>query len=215
MNPLAEELNRILDEKSPLVLKLLSKFGKEIYFPKGILSQSQEANEKAHKFNATLGIATEGGHPMFLPSVDQFINNIHPRDVYPYAPAAGKQDLRKLRLKKIYNDNPRLNDKKLSLPIVTCGITHGLSLVGDLFVDPEDCIILPDKFWGNYRLMYEVRYGGKITTFPLFNDMGGLSVSQFRTTVEKCGKEKKKLIILLNFPIIQLVIHLLLMRRVR
>jgi len=29
-------------------------------------------------------------------------------------------------------------------------VTHALSLVGDLFVDKGDLVLLPDKFWENY-----------------------------------------------------------------
>ena len=44
MNPQAEELNKIIQEKSSVVFELLSERGKEIYFPKkGILGQTAEA----------------------------------------------------------------------------------------------------------------------------------------------------------------------------
>ena len=49
---------------------------------------------------------------------------------------------------------PLLKGKHFSQPIVTSAITHGLALVGDLFVDEGDVIVLPDKLWGNYRLIF-------------------------------------------------------------
>ncbi len=53
MNPQAEELNRIIQEKSSVVFELLSQRGKEIYFPKkGILAQSAEAGKAS--INATI-----------------------------------------------------------------------------------------------------------------------------------------------------------------
>ena len=64
MNPLAVELNKILERRNPQVLEMLSKVGKALFFPKGILSQSAEAKEKAHRINATIGIAKESGHTM-------------------------------------------------------------------------------------------------------------------------------------------------------
>jgi hypothetical protein len=48
---------------------MLSEVGKDLYFPKGILTQGAEAKEKAHRFNATIGMATEKGRTMYLPSV--------------------------------------------------------------------------------------------------------------------------------------------------
>ena len=64
VNPLARDLNDRLLAAAPEVLEMLSGLGRRLYFPKGILSQSAEANQKAHRFNATIGIATEGDGPM-------------------------------------------------------------------------------------------------------------------------------------------------------
>ena len=79
MNPLAQELNQVIQAANPHVFEMLSQVGKELYFPKGILSQSAEAKEKAHKFNATIGMATEGGRTMYLPSVMSMISCSYPR----------------------------------------------------------------------------------------------------------------------------------------
>ena len=59
--PLAAELNSILEREAPQVLHMLSALGKRFYFPKGIISQSAEAKAKAHRFNATIGIALPAG----------------------------------------------------------------------------------------------------------------------------------------------------------
>ena len=69
MNPLATELNEIIRKENPEVFEMLSNLGKEMFFPKGILTQSAEAKVKAKRFNATLGVATEGGKHMSLPSL--------------------------------------------------------------------------------------------------------------------------------------------------
>ena len=58
MNALAEELNEAL--AGTAAERLLSDMGKRMYFPKGIVSQSAEADERAHRFNATIGMAYEG-----------------------------------------------------------------------------------------------------------------------------------------------------------
>jgi hypothetical protein len=39
MNPLAEALNQIVAQCNPNILDMLSGIGKQLYFPKGILSQ--------------------------------------------------------------------------------------------------------------------------------------------------------------------------------
>ena len=62
MNPLALELNAALEDGNAHILSTLSAVGRHLFFPKGILSQSAEAKEQAHRINATIGIAKEGGH---------------------------------------------------------------------------------------------------------------------------------------------------------
>ena len=59
MNPLAQELNQILDQGNPHLMEMLSTIGKKLFFPKGLLTQGAEAKEKAHRMNATIGIAKE------------------------------------------------------------------------------------------------------------------------------------------------------------
>ena len=89
MNPLAQELNNQLSQHNAHVLDMLSDLGKNLFFPKGILTQSAEAKEKAHRFNATIGIATEGKGPMFLQCIQDKLSAFDPKDIYPYAPPAG------------------------------------------------------------------------------------------------------------------------------
>ena len=39
MNPIAQQLNDLIETGNPDVLKMLSRMGKDLFFPKGILSQ--------------------------------------------------------------------------------------------------------------------------------------------------------------------------------
>ncbi len=199
INPLARQLNEEIQRLLPTVLSMLSSLGRRLYFPKGILSQSAEADERAHRFNATIGIATEGGMPMHLPSIQRHLSGIAPDRAYPYSPSAGRPALRTRWREKLLDENPTLRGKQFGQPIVTSAITHGLSLVGDLFVDPGDVIVMPDKLWGNYRLLYELRRGAQIATFP-FYDQGGFNLGGFAATLERCSRGREKLILLLNFP---------------
>jgi aspartate/methionine/tyrosine aminotransferase len=199
VNPLAQQLNEQLDAAAPEVLEMLSSYGKRLYFPKGILSQSAEAKEKANRFNATIGIATEGGGPMYLDSVQEHLRGIEARDAYTYAPAAGRPGLRDLWREKLLAENPSLADKAFGKPIVTAAITHGLAVAGELFVDEGDRILLPDQLWGNYRLNFEVGKGAEIVTFP-FYDGGGFNTAAFADALASEAEGRDKLIVLLNFP---------------
>ena len=199
LNPLAQELNARLQAEAPAVFDMLSGLGRRLYFPRGILSQTAEAKEKAHRFNATIGIATEGHRPTYLPAVLDHIDGIEPADVVNYAPPAGRMSLRERWREKQLAENPSLAGKAFGLPIVTAALTHGLALAGDLFVDPGDRIVLPDQLWGNYRLTYEVRLGAELATFPFYAGRG-FNTEALAQALAAHAAEREKLIVLLNFP---------------
>jgi aspartate/methionine/tyrosine aminotransferase len=92
-----------------------------------------------------------------------------------------------------------MRGKELGLPIVTSALTHGLSLVAELFIEPGDLILIPDQLWGNYRLTFEVRHQGVIETFPLFAGEG-FNRDGFAAALAKAGDRARKVIVILNFP---------------
>jgi aspartate/methionine/tyrosine aminotransferase len=200
MNPLAKELNELINQHNPYVLEMLSELGKNLFFPKGILTQSAEAKEKAHKYNATIGIATEKGGPMYLECIHRKLSAFDPKDIYPYAPPAGKPELRKLWTEKMLRENPSMQGKHISNPVVTSALTHGLSIVGDLFIDAGDHLVLPDMLWGNYNLTFGTCNGGVLKRHATFTEQGGYNTEAFRAELKKTAAEKGKAVVLLNFP---------------
>ena len=200
MNPIAEELNQIIENDNPKILEMLSDVGKNLFFPKGILSQSAEAKEKAHRLNATIGIATEKGRTMRFDSIMESIAGILPEGSLTYAPSFGLLSLRKRWQDELSEKNPSLSGKRISLPVVTSGITHGISILGDVWVDPGDVIIVPDMMWGNYNLILNVRRGAALKHYPLFSESSGFNLTAFEECVESEAKNHSKIIVLLNFP---------------
>ena len=196
MNPIAKELNTVL--KGTVVETLLSNYGKRFYFPKGIVSQSGEAKKKATLYNATIGMATKGGVPMSLASVRDQLPGLAEGEIFPYAPTPGVPDLRELWRKEMVEKNPALKGKLTSLPLVTTGLTHGLSVLADMFLDKGDSVIVPDMYWGNYNLIFEGRIESKIVSFPFFNDQGGLNVEALKNTISNLPGDK--VVLVLNFP---------------
>ena len=196
MHALAEELNQKIRAESRVTYELLSERGRQLFFPKGILSQSAEAKEKANRFNATIGEATEGNGPMVLASVISHVKDISPADAVRYAPAQGRADLRQAWRQKLLAENPTLRERSFGLPIVTHAITHGLALVGDLFVGPGDRVLIPDMLWDNYALNFETRLGGVVETFATY-DGQRFNVPGMRAAL-LAGPSKQ--ILVLNFP---------------
>lgn len=164
-----------------------------------ILSQSAEATKKATRFNATIGIATENHVPMHFEHIQDTLHEYYPKDIYPYAPPSGKLELRSEWKRKLLRENPSLQEKWMGLPINTNALTHGLSLAADLFVNENDTIILPDKYWGNYQTIFHVRRGAHLKTFKLFDESENFNFWSFKQCLMK-QKDAGKAIVLLNFP---------------
>lgn len=198
MNPLAKELNDNIAAHEAFVLDMLAPMGQALFFPKGILSQTAEAKQKAKRFNATIGIAKEEGHAMYLPVVMDQLSTLSPDNVLPYAPSPGLPALRQKWKESMIQKNPSLEGKPISLPVVTSGITHGISLVADLFAGPGDVVLMPDMYWGNYNLAFAVRHGARIEKYSFFKD-NGYNVNALREAIAD-HKPAGKLIISLNFP---------------
>lgn len=199
LNPLAAELNDLIAKEQPQVLGHLSQIGKGLFFPKGILTQAAEAKTKAHRYNATIGIATEAGEAMHLDAVHHYFNDLDPNELYPYAPSFGLLDLRQAWARKQRREMPHLGDHPTSLPVVTNALTHALSVIGELTIDPGDHVLLPDQLWGNYRLTWGVQRGAKLSTFPFFDEsLSTFNLSGFREALAK--HQSRKLIVVLNFP---------------
>jgi len=200
MNPIARDLNRIIQKGNPHLMEMFSDVGRHLFFPKGILSQSAEAKEKAHKLNATIGIATEQGRTMHFPSVMDTICDLQPEASLTYAPSFGIPAFRKVWQDALVEKNPSLAGKTFSLPVVTCGITHAISMFADVWADPGERVILPDMMWGNYNMIMNVKRGLEISHFPLFSKDGGFNLAAFEDKLQSEAQKYDKINVLLNFP---------------
>lgn len=190
-------LNKAIEAANPAVLSMLSERGKRIYFPKmGILAQSAEARGKA--INATIGTAlAEDGAPLCLPSIAAQMN-LPKGAAFPYAPSPGLPEIREQWGRMLLQKNPGLAGKAISQPVVSCALTHGLSVAAYMFCNDGDVLLTPDLYWENYDLIFGVSYGGQIVTYPAFNAAGGFNLDGLRQAM--AARTEKKLIISLNFP---------------
>ena len=195
MNPLAIELNEVLDKSS--AGPFLSALGRRLFFPKGIIAQSAEAKKTA-KVNATLGMAFSGGKPLALSSLQKQFPGLTPEEIVVYAPTAGVEAFRQAWKATLVKKNPSLQGTDFSLPVVVPGITAGISYIADLFLDEGQVMLAADPSWDNYSLVFTERRGGVLKGIPFFTS-AGLDTGAF----EKALKEEAAgglVRIILNFP---------------
>ena len=197
LNPLAQELNECL--KDTVAGKLLSDEGSRMYFPKGIIAQSEEAKKGASKANGTIGMTIINGTPAILPSIQKSVPSFDARSLVAYAPTAGQKEFRTIWQKQIIDKNPLLKTKKTSLPVVVPGLTAGLSYIADLFIDETKPLLAPDPSWDNYALIVEARRGAELHPFDFF-DGGKIDTVSLENAVKKEAASYGSVRLLFNFP---------------
>ncbi|MFC1830245.1 aminotransferase class I/II-fold pyridoxal phosphate-dependent enzyme, partial [Thermodesulfobacteriota bacterium] len=113
---------------------------------------------------------------------------------------SGIPALRSVWKASLFEKNPSLAGKNISLPVVTCGITHAISMFTDVWIDPGDVVVLPEMMWGNYNMIMNVRKGAKISQYTLFTANGGYNLVAFEEKIRETAENHDKIIVLLNFP---------------
>lgn len=194
IHPLAQALNETLQAEGCSLYSFLSTRGVHAYFPwKGILGQSAAA--RGSEINATIGTALEeDGGPLCLDCLTNLTKL--PSSAFLYAPSWGNPTLRQIWREMMIRKNPSLADKDFSTPVVTHALTHGLYVAANLFLDPDDSVIIPDLYWDNYELLFQEARGAKFNFFPMFEN-GKFNVCGLTSRLAEPGEKK---VILLNFP---------------
>ncbi|MDR2478751.1 MAG: aminotransferase class I/II-fold pyridoxal phosphate-dependent enzyme [Treponema sp.] len=197
MNPLADELNTILE--GTIAGRLLSNLGRRFYFPRGIIAQSAEAKKSASMANGTIGMAYSGGKPLILSAIADNMASLTPEESVAYAPTAGVEKARTVWKDLLIQKNPSLDPAGISMPVVVPGLTSGLSLAADMFISKGSSLISSDPCWDNYSLIFEVRRGAELAGVPFFSVGPGLDMEAIRSAVRHMARSGTVRIIF-NFP---------------
>jgi aspartate/methionine/tyrosine aminotransferase len=164
----AQRSNEILQREAPAVWASLSDLGRRIHFPRDIPFQAAEA--RSVTYNGTIGQITDGrGQALRLEGLDLALAGLEPADrntALLYSPMAGLPELRE-RWRQ-WQRRAAPVDRPSSLPIVTVGMTHGVSIAADLFGGLDKPVAVPEPFWGNYRQIFGTRGGARVLGAPLF-----------------------------------------------
>jgi aspartate/methionine/tyrosine aminotransferase len=145
-----EEVNQAVRTASPAFFDALSDLGRRVAYPPDIPFQAAQARDKT--YNGTIGQITDGrGVAVSLPSMSTVMAGLDDDDLsraFLYSPVS----------------------KPSTLPQVTNGLAHGLSIVADLFAGEGTPLAVPSPFWGNYRQTFVVRRGATLHTAPVYVD---------------------------------------------
>lgn len=181
------ELNAILEAEHPAARALLSPLGERAALPHGIPQQTAEARGAVRQ--ATIGQVTDGaGRPLALPSLAQQIDARDRDASMLYAPQHGLPALREAWAAA--HGLPEL-------PVVTCGITHAISLAVDLFCSPTTPLVVPAPYWDNYETIATMRTGAPVISYPFYGPEGRFDLAGLLATLDRVAGPA---LVLLNFP---------------
>lgn len=170
MSDLVEEVNGTIRDSHPALYEALSALGRRAAYPPDIPFQAAQARGKT--YNATIGQITDGrGRILALPSIDKALGALDVDDrnlALRYSPLPGHAELRE-RWRE-WQRRDVADDIPSSLPLVTVGLTHGVSMVADLFGGEGHAVAIPAPYWGNYRLAFGMRTGADVRSAPAYVD---------------------------------------------
>jgi len=188
-----EQLNQTLREHAPAAWACLSRSGRAAVTLVGIPAQSAEAKECTHK--ATMGQVTDGAdNPVPLPALARSFAGMDPRSVFLYSAQGGVLALRQAwseRQARAGGGAPR------TLPLVTQGLTHGVSLAAELFCDEGTEVLWPFPSWGNYTNIFCQRRGAVPRHWSFFDDTRRFNVEGFLAGLRAL---EGPAVVVLNFP---------------
>lgn len=184
-------LNDALERSHPAAHALLAEAGLRAVFPADITAQTAQA--KGCELRATIGQFTRGDGTAFTPpALSDHVHGLDRERTFLYGPVGGHGLLRQAWAQRLTAQGAG----DISLPLVCSGITNGLSLLADLFVDEHTTVVFAEPFWGNYRLVFGLRHRGKLRTFPFFAE-GRFNTQGLRETL---ASVTGKTVLILNFP---------------
>jgi aspartate/methionine/tyrosine aminotransferase len=148
------EINEPLEREAPALFQALSPLGRRAFSTAGTSARAVSAAEGTH-----------------LPELASAFGGLAAGDLdaaLSGSPVAGLPEVRRRWREWQRRSVPA--GVPSSLPIVTVGLSHGLSLLAELFGGAGKAVATPQPFWGNYRQAFGLRTGSRVLTAPAYVD---------------------------------------------
>ena len=191
-----EQLNDRLRRGALALFDSLSSVGRNAIYPRDIPFQAEQA--RGARLNATIGQMTDGhGSILQVPALVAPLGSMADEELnlgLSYSPIGGLPELRDhwCRWQRPAGEPRR------SLPLVTCGLTHGLALCADLFGGPGRRVLVPRPGWGNYRQVFGLRTGAEMIEVSSYREGRWQPEAMARAVSQLDGEDP--VVLLLNLP---------------
>jgi aspartate/methionine/tyrosine aminotransferase len=173
---------------------------------KGWNTKSKEKAKKMPDFiNATVGTARNNdGSLLIFPTLLNELGKLSGEKAFAYANIGGMHNFAQIWKEDTFSNFPseliEKSNEMSTLPIASCGLTGGLSLAGEAFLNQDDSLLIPNTRWGNIENVLLKNQRLKEVNFKLLNDQGQLEVTDLVDKIRILDREGKKFGIYLNFP---------------
>lgn len=197
-----QQINDVLKSEAPGLFQLLSPLGREAFFPPDIPFQAKEA--AGTELNGTIGVFTDGaGNALPLPSMESALDfeGEERNRAFLYSPVLGIPAVRDAwgRWQRDgQSDVPPGADQETTRPVVLAGLTHGLSMIADLFGGPGRHLVVGKPFWGNYRQIFGLRTGASLVEVEVYCDRRYTPSALIRALNDLPAGEP--VLVMVNFP---------------
>ena len=187
-------MDDILQNKYPLIFERLSKVGQRVSFPKHSILYQAFVNRET-QYNASVGTTMLSKNFLYLPSLTKYYN-LHPSEVVNYTQSQGLQDLRLLYKERICSQNS-LDNNLFGTPVITNGITKALQISSQLFLNPDDMVIIHSQYWENYNLIFNKIGGAIIKPYSMFDSQSNFNLESFEQIL---SQQNNAIFLIFNFP---------------
>ncbi|NPD89843.1 MAG: aminotransferase class I/II-fold pyridoxal phosphate-dependent enzyme [Asgard group archaeon] len=173
---------------------------------KGWDNKSKEkAKDLPNFINATVGTARNNdGSLLIFPTLLEEFGKLSGDQIFAYANIRGMPKFAKLwkedTLASFPADRVERTDRLSTLPLTSCGLTGGLSLAGEAFLDRDDSLLIPNSRWGNIDNVLLKNQRLKEVNYELLDGEGQLSFLDLAEKIKILDNNGKKFGIYLNFP---------------
>ncbi len=177
---------------------------------KGTLAWGLLAKEQSKKdpnfIDATIGSAKgEDGKLLTLKTFKRELSHLSSDDTFGYANVRGQPSFVEAWKRDTISTFPKryqkIADELSTLPVTSCGgLTGGLTIAGEMFLDEKSKLLVPDTRWSNIDNCFFSNQQVEEVKYRLLNKEGELDFSYMIEQLRIAEKSKHKIGLYLNFP---------------
>lgn len=164
----------------------------------------QKAKENPEFINATIGVYLDEKGTIATPDiVERTLKSLNKNQLFNYAPLRGVEELAPAWKDFVFSHFGGFNLEKIkslsSLPFPFAGgLTKALNIVGRMFLEKGNTLLVPEERWENIDPVFSVNSGAAIEPFQDFDP--DFTLDYLGEKLDKALEKNRKVALYLNYP---------------